>query len=72
MPFHTIQQAPAHLKRSGPAVPGSAPQMFEKAAKSDADVIFLDLEGCRAAARRAAVPDREGKWAIHPSQIAGS
>ncbi|MEP2030441.1 MAG: CoA ester lyase [Paracoccaceae bacterium] len=44
MSFHPIEQAPARLNRSELAVPGSQPQMFEKAAKSDADVIFLDLE----------------------------
>ncbi len=44
MSFHTIEQAPARLNRSELAVPGSQPQMFEKAAKSGADVIFLDLE----------------------------
>ncbi len=44
MSFHVIEQAPARLNRSELAVPGSQPQMFEKAAKSDADVIFLDLE----------------------------
>ncbi len=44
MSFHVIEQAPARLNRSELAVPGSQPKMFEKAAKSDADVIFLDLE----------------------------
>ena len=44
MSFHAIEQAPARLNRSELAVPGSQPQMFEKAAKSDVDVIFLDLE----------------------------
>ena len=44
MSFHVIEQAPARLNRSELAVPGSQPQMFEKAAKSAADVIFLDLE----------------------------
>jgi malyl-CoA/(S)-citramalyl-CoA lyase len=44
MSFYTIEQAPARLNRSELAVPGSQPQMFEKAAKSSADVIFLDLE----------------------------
>jgi malyl-CoA/(S)-citramalyl-CoA lyase len=44
MSFHTIEQAPARLNRSELAVPGSQPQMFEKAALSDADVVFLDLE----------------------------
>ena len=44
MSFHPINQAPARLNRSELAVPGSQPQMFEKAAQSDVDVIFLDLE----------------------------
>lgn len=44
MSFHTVEQAPARLNRSELAVPGTSVQMFEKAAKSDADVIFLDLE----------------------------
>ncbi|MGR3571184.1 HpcH/HpaI aldolase/citrate lyase family protein [Brevirhabdus sp.] len=44
MSFHPIEQAPARLNRSELAVPGSQPQLFEKAAQSDVDVIFLDLE----------------------------
>ena len=44
MSFKSIEQAPARLNRSELAVPGSQPQLFEKAAKSDADVVFLDLE----------------------------
>ncbi|RJE87299.1 HpcH/HpaI aldolase/citrate lyase family protein [Paracoccus onubensis] len=44
MSFFPIEQAPARLNRSELAVPGSQPQMFEKAAQSDVDVIFLDLE----------------------------
>ena len=44
MSFHLVEQAPARLNRSELAVPGSQPEMFEKAAKSDVDVIFLDLE----------------------------
>ncbi len=44
MSFHVIEQATARLNRSELAVPGSQPHMFEKAAKSAADVIFLDLE----------------------------
>lgn len=44
MSFHPIEQAPARLNRSELAVPGTSVQMFEKAAQSDADVIFLDLE----------------------------
>ena len=44
MSFFTVEQAPARLNRSELAVPGSQPQLFEKAAKSAADVVFLDLE----------------------------
>ena len=44
MSFHPVEQAPGRLNRSELAVPGSQPQMFEKAAKSGVDVIFLDLE----------------------------
>lgn len=44
MSFHLVEQAPARLNRSELAVPGSQPQLFEKAAKSNVDVIFLDLE----------------------------
>jgi len=44
MSFHVIEQATARLNRSELAVPGSQANMFEKAANSDADIIFLDLE----------------------------
>ncbi len=44
MSFHIVEQATARLNRSELAVPGSNPGMFEKAAASDVDVIFLDLE----------------------------
>jgi malyl-CoA/(S)-citramalyl-CoA lyase len=44
MSFHVVEQAPARLNRSELAVPGSQVAMFEKAAKSEADVVFLDLE----------------------------
>ena len=44
MSFHIVDQAPARLNRSELAVPGSNPKLFEKAASSAADVIFLDLE----------------------------
>ena len=44
MSFHPIEQAPGRLNRSELAVPGSQPEMFEKAAKSDVDIVFLDLE----------------------------
>ncbi len=36
--------AKSRLHRSELAVPGSNPNMFEKALKSNADYIFLDLE----------------------------
>ena len=36
--------AKARLQRSELAVPGSSPNMFEKALNSNADYIFLDLE----------------------------
>ena len=44
MSFTIVEPATARLNRSELAVPGSSPQFFEKAAKSSADVIFLDLE----------------------------
>ncbi len=44
MSFTTIEQARPRLHRSELAVPGSNPAMFEKAARSAADVIFLDVE----------------------------
>jgi malyl-CoA/(S)-citramalyl-CoA lyase len=44
MSFFTVEHAPARLNRSELAVPGSQPALFEKATKSAADVVFLDLE----------------------------
>jgi malyl-CoA/(S)-citramalyl-CoA lyase len=44
MSFTVVEQAPARLNRSELAVPGSRPELFEKAASSPADVVFLDLE----------------------------
>ena len=44
MSFTIIEQATARLHRSELAVPGSNPAMFEKAAKSSADIVFLDVE----------------------------
>jgi malyl-CoA/(S)-citramalyl-CoA lyase len=44
MSFKVIEQAPARLNRSELAVPGSQPKLFDKAAASTADVVFLDLE----------------------------
>jgi malyl-CoA/(S)-citramalyl-CoA lyase len=44
MSFTAIIQATPRLERSELAVPGSTPALFDKAARSAADVIFLDLE----------------------------
>ena len=44
MSFTVIEQATPRLHRSELAVPGSNPALFEKASRSGADVIFLDLE----------------------------
>jgi malyl-CoA/(S)-citramalyl-CoA lyase len=44
MSFTIIEPAPARLNRSELAVPGSSPKLFAKAAASQADVVFLDLE----------------------------
>ena len=44
MSFYSVEQSRPRLHRSELAVPGSRAEMFEKAAKSDADVIFLDCE----------------------------
>ncbi|MBK1665845.1 CoA ester lyase [Rhodospirillum rubrum] len=44
MSFTLVDQAPARLNRSEQAVPGSNTKFLEKAAKGDADVVFLDLE----------------------------
>jgi malyl-CoA/(S)-citramalyl-CoA lyase len=44
MSFTVVEQATPRLHRSELAVPGSNPAMFEKAAASAADVVFLDLE----------------------------
>jgi malyl-CoA/(S)-citramalyl-CoA lyase len=52
MSFTVVEQAEPRLNRSELAVPGSSPRMFEKAAASAADVIFLDLEDAVAADRK--------------------
>ena len=44
MSFTIVEQAEPRLNRSELAVPGSRPELFEKAAKSAVDGIFLDLE----------------------------
>ena len=44
MSFTPVLQATPRLHRSELAVPGSGPAFFDKAARSAADVIFLDLE----------------------------
>ena len=44
MSFTLIEQAKPRLHRSELAVPGTQDGMFEKSAKGDADIIFLDCE----------------------------
>ena len=44
MSFKYYKPARSRLQRSELAVPGSSPEMFEKALSSKADYIFLDLE----------------------------
>jgi len=44
MSFKYFKPARSRLQRSELAVPGSSPEMFEKALNSKADYIFLDLE----------------------------
>mgnify|MGYP001360114760 FL=1 len=44
MSFKFYRPAKSRLQRSELAVPGSSPEMFEKALNSKADYIFLDLE----------------------------
>ena len=44
MSFTSYSEAHARLHRSELAVPGSNAALFEKAAASDADVVFLDLD----------------------------
>ncbi len=44
MSFKTVPQTTPRLNRCELAVPGSSVKLFEKAAKSAADVVFLDLE----------------------------
>ena len=44
MSFRYYKPAKSRLQRSELAVPGSSPNMFEKALNSKADYIFLDLE----------------------------
>lgn len=52
MSFTVVEPCTPRLHRSELAVPGSSPQLFEKAARSAADVVFLDLED-------AVAPDRK-------------
>ena len=44
MSFTTVEQANSRLHRSELAVPGTSPALFGKAARSNADIIFLDCE----------------------------
>ena len=53
MSFTVVAQAPARLNRSELAVPGSRTELFEKAARSAADIVFLDLEDAVAPADKA-------------------
>ena len=53
MSFKVVKEAPPRLNRSELAVPGTSPQFFEKAAKSEVDVIFLDLEDAVAPDKKA-------------------
>lgn len=52
MSFTQYTQTRTRLQRSELAVPGSRPELFEKAAKSNADYVFLDCED-------AVVPDEK-------------
>ena len=44
MSFKTVEPARVRLNRSELAVPASQPKLFAKAAASEADIVFLDLE----------------------------
>ncbi len=44
MSFYSVEQSTPRLHRSELAVPGSRPELFEKASTSKADVVFLDCE----------------------------
>src|SRR6202161_512908 len=44
MSFASIEPATSRLHRSELAVPGSNTSLFDKAARSDADIVFLDVE----------------------------
>lgn len=44
MNFTTAEQSAPRLYRSELAVPGATPALFEKAARSAADVVFFDIE----------------------------
>ena len=44
MSFTIVEQAYPRVNRSELAVPGSSPQLFEKAASSAVDAVFLDLK----------------------------
>ena len=55
---HTrYEPARQRLQRSELAVPGSNPGMFEKAASSEVDFVFLDLEDAVAPADKLEAPE---------------
>jgi len=67
MSFTIIEQATARLHRSELAVPGSSPQLFEKAAQPAADIVFLDVEDAvapddKAQARRNIIEGLNDIW----------
>lgn len=64
---------PARLHRSELAVPATSEHFFEKAARGDADVIFLDLEEALWPDQMLAAPDAAGTGTAYmkPRGIAG-
>ena len=75
MSFQRTLSARQRLQRSELAVPGSSPEMFEKAAGSDADYVFLDCEDAvapddKAQARRNIIEGlRDIDWKAHGKTV---
>ena len=59
MSFTSIEPATSRLHRSELAVPGSNTALFEKAAKSAADIVFLDVEDAVAPDDKVQARDRK-------------